>query len=150
MPQSFVCMNCHVVFSTKHREPWLADELPPRLYAYIGGIVRAHGSVLVAAGGMPDHVHLIASLSKESSIAELLREIKANSSRWIHETFPHLSGFHWQTGYGAFAVSYSDLERVKQYLREQPQHHRQRTFQEEFIALLKRHNMAYDEQYLWD
>ncbi len=150
MPQSFVCMHCHIVFSTKGREPWLTDELLPRLFAYIGGIVRAHGSVLVAAGGVPDHVHLLVSLSKESSIADLLREIKANSSRWIHETFPDLGGFHWQTGYGAFAVSYSDLDRVEQYVREQPEHHRERTFQEEFLALLRRHRIPFDERYLWD
>ena len=150
MPQSFVSMNCHIVFSTKQREPWLTNELLPRLSDYSGGIVRAHGSALLAAGGMADHVHLIVSLGKELSIADLLREIKANSSRWIHETFPHLSGFHWQTGYGAFAVSQSRLESVKRYVGNQREHHRMRTFQEEFIELLKRHNFAYDEKYLWD
>ena len=99
---------------------------------------------------MPDHVHLLVSLDKQISMAETMRIVKANSSRWVHETFPALSGFAWQAGYGAFAVSYSHLERVKNYLERQAEHHRKVTFQEEFIAFLKRHEIDYDERYLWD
>jgi len=150
MPQSFVCLNCHLVFSTKHRAALIADSLAPRLYDYIGGITRSQGGCLVAAGGMPDHVHLIVSLGKQMSVADSVRDIKAGSSGWIHETFPAMNPFAWQAGYGAFAVSMSNLDRVKTYIADQAEHHRGQTFQEEFLAFLKRHQMAYDERYLWD
>jgi REP element-mobilizing transposase RayT len=151
MPQSFVSLHHHLVFSTKNRVPLISAEVQPRLFDYIGGILRAERSVLVAAGGMPDHVHLLVSLDKQLSISEALRIIKASSSRWVHDTLPDaLSGFAWQAGYGAFAVSYSHLARVKAYLSRQAEHHRTVTFQEEFIAFLQRHGIGYDERYLWD
>ncbi len=98
MPQSLVSMNTHMVFSTKNREPLILPDLAPRLYQYIGGTCRAKGNVLRCAGGMPDHVHLLVSLGKQSAITDTLRDIKANSSGWIHETFPEMRGFAWQTG----------------------------------------------------
>jgi putative transposase len=150
MPQSFACLHYHLIFSTRHRAPILAEGLRPRLYEYVGGILRAEGGALIAAGGMPDHVHLLASLGRQASVADTLRLIKANSSRWIHETFPDLGGFAWQTGYGAFTVSYSHLPRVRTYIAGQAEHHRTTTFQEEFLAFLRRHHIAYDERYLWD
>ncbi len=150
MPQSFASLHHHLVFSTKNRDPLITDEVQPRLYEYIGGILRAHGCALMAAGGMPDHVHLLVSLDKQLSIAETLRIVKANSSFWVHEGFPVLSAFAWQAGYGAFAVSYSHLDRVRGYLGRQAEHHRGVSFQEEFLAFLKRHEIAYDERYLWD
>jgi REP element-mobilizing transposase RayT len=150
MPQSFVSLNCHVIFSTKNREPLLMPEWTPRLHDYVGGIVRAKGGSLLAAGGMPDHVHLLVSLGKQTGIADLVRDIKSNSSRWVHETFERLRGFAWQTGYGAFAVSYSNLGNVKDYVAKQPEHHRVRTFQEEFLGFLQRHQIEFDAKYLWD
>ena len=150
MPQSFVCLNCHMVFSTKNRVPLIQPDWAPRLYDYVGGIVRGQCGRLLAAGGMPDHVHLAVSLDKKVAVADALRLIKTNSSRWVHETFPALRHFAWQTGYGAFGVSYSDLDRVKQYIAKQQEHHRARTFKEEFLALLKRHQIEYDERYIWD
>ena len=150
MPQSFVCMHCHIIFSTKHRQPLITRDAAPRLYEYVGGIVRNTGSRLMAAGGMPDHVHLIVSLGKQEALADAVRDIKSNSSRWIHETFANLRGFAWQTGYGGFAVSYSNLDEVKRYIAGQHEHHRVRTFKEEFLAFLKRHNCEYDERYIWD
>ena len=150
MPQSFVSLNCHVIFSTKNREPLLLPEWVSRLYQYIGGTLRAKGSVLLAAGGMPDHVHLALSLSKQNAIADIVRDIKANSSRWIHETIDGLGGFAWQTGYGAFSVSQSNMDDVKRYIANQPEHHRVRTFQEEFVLFLRRHGVQYDEQHVWD
>ena len=150
MPQSFICLHCHMVFSTKNRVPMIGQDLTPRLYGYLGGIVDNLGGSLVAAGGMPDHVHLIVSLGKTMSTADTVRTIKSNSSGWVHDTFPEMRRFAWQTGYGAFAVSYSDLNRVKQYIADQREHHRVRTFQEEFRALLERHNIEYDERYIWD
>jgi putative transposase len=150
MPQSFACLNCHLVFSTKNREPLLLPHWTPRLYQYIGGTTRAKGSALLAAGGMPDHVHLLLSLSRQTSISDLVRDIKANSSRWIHETIDGVGGFGWQSGYAAFAVSYSDLDDVKRYIANQSEHHRVRTFQEEFLAFLDRHALTYDPRYVWD
>ena len=117
-------------------------------FRYIGGTLRGEGCALIAAGGVPDHVHLLASLSREISVAELLRRIKSHSSKWIHETDPQRRDFAWQAGYGAFAVSYSHLDHVKAYLAGQVEHHRTVTFQEEFRAFLKRHDITYDERYL--
>lgn len=150
MPQSFGSLHFHIVFSTKNRQPLIDVELQPRLYEYIGGILRAEKSVLLAAGGMPDHVHLLVSLSRELSIAETLRLVKANSSKWIHETFPDRKLFAWQAGYGAFSVSYSNLPDVKSYLARQIEHHRVRTFQDEFRDFLRKHELEWDERYVWD
>jgi REP element-mobilizing transposase RayT len=150
MPQSFACLHTHLIFSTRQRVPMLDIDLLPRLYQYIGGVLRAEGCMLVAAGGTSDHVHLLASLTREIAVADALRVIKTNSSKWIHETDPARGGFAWQSGYGAFAVSYSHLERVKSYLARQAEHHRTMTFQEEFRAFLERHHIAFDERYLWD
>jgi REP element-mobilizing transposase RayT len=150
VPQSFACLHCHVIFSTKSRVPSLAPEFLPRLFDYFGGVLRNRDCALVAAGGMPDHVHLLASLSREVSVAEVVRLVKANSSKWIHETVPALASFAWQNGYGAFAVSYSNLGAVKDYLARQAEHHRVRTFQEEFLEFLRRHAIEYDERYIWD
>lgn len=150
MPQSFACVHLHVVFSTKQRQRLVTDELQPRLYEYIGGTLRKNGSTLIAAGGMPDHVHLLISLGKKSSISETIRFIKSSSSKWVHDTFPTLQQFAWQSGYGAFAVSYSQLATVRKYVANQHEHHRQLTFQDELKALLQRHHVEYDERYLWD
>ena len=150
MPQSYAALYCHVIFSTKNREPLLSRELQPRLFAYIGGGLGGEGNVLLAAGAMPDHVHLLISLSRQTSVAEVVRLVKANSSGWVHQTFPELRGFAWQTGYGAFSVSASALPAVKRYLAGQEEHHRVRTFQEEFVAFLKKHAIPYNERFLWD
>ena len=150
MPQSFSAVHIHLVFSTKQRVPWIDQETAARLYPYFGGVVAASKSSLGCVGGMPDHVHLLISLGRETSISELVRELKSNSSRWIHETFPKQRNFAWQSGYAAFSVSPSRLEEVRKYIENQAEHHRTRTFQEEFRELLKRHNLAFDEQYVWD
>ncbi len=150
MPQSFTCLHYHLIFSTKNRLPQITADLQARLYDYIGGILRSEKSTLLAAGGMPDHVHLLCSLSKELAVAVALRLIKANSSKWVHETFPQHRSFAWQVGYGAFAVSYSHLDSVKRYIARQEAHHRRTTFQAEFMAFLRKHHLEFDERYLWD
>jgi putative transposase len=150
MPQSFTCLHYHLVFSTKHRLPQITEELAPRLYAYLGGILRTDKGCLIAVGGMPDHVHLLARVGKQTSVARALRVLKANSSKWVHETFPDRRDFAWQTGYGAFAVSYSHLSRIQHYIAHQAEHHRTVTFQDEYRAFLRRHHIEYDERYLWD
>lgn len=150
MPGSFVSLYCHVVFSTKDRARLIDDELQPRLFQYMGGTLRKLGGSLIAAGGVPDHVHLLVSMGKQESVSDMLRDIKANSSGWIHETFPDRRSFAWQSGYGAFSVSYSQIEVVRGYLAKQQEHHRVKTFQEEFVALLKKHHIEFDEQHIWD
>ena len=150
MPSSYTCLRYHLIWSTKHREPLITDEIRDRLFQYMGGILRGHGGKLLAAGGMPDHVHLLADISKQQALADALRDIKANSSGWIHETFPNLSRFSWQTGYGAFTVSYSNVDAVKRYIADQAEHHRVRSFQEEFVDFLERHEIEFDQRYLWD
>jgi REP element-mobilizing transposase RayT len=150
MPQSFASLHYHIIFSTKNREPLLDQTLQPRLYEYIGGILRNHDGILLAAGGMPDHVHLLVGLHREMSVSEGVKLVKANSSKWIHDEFPARRAFSWQVGYGAFTVSYSNIDRVKKYIDGQEEHHRLRTFQAEFIAYLRRHGIEHDERYLWD
>jgi REP element-mobilizing transposase RayT len=135
MPQSFVSLHCHLVFSTKHRQSMIAPDLQPRLFEYMGGTARGRNTTLIAAGGMPDHVHLLVSLGKEIALSDYLREMKAQSSKWIHKTFSSRSEFAWQAGYGAFAVSYSQIDDVKKYIHHQEVHHRTRSFQEEFVLM---------------
>ena len=150
MPQSYVSLNLHLIFSTKNRLPQINADLQARLFEYIGGICRAEQSPLLAAGGTPDHVHLLASLGKTLALADFLRLVKTNSSKWVRETIPSHGDFAWQAGYGAFSVSQSGLDQVKRYIANQAEHHRVRTFQEEFLEFLKRLDVPYDERYLWD
>jgi putative transposase len=150
MPQSFACLHYHLIFSTKKRVPLLTPELQPRLFDYIGGILRAENGFLVVAGGASDHVHLLATLSRSTSVSKALRIIKAKSSRWIHETCADKPHFAWQSGYGAFAVSYSNLDSVRQYIARQAEHHKVKSFQDEFIEFLKRHKIEFDERSLWN
>ncbi len=150
MPQSFGSLYFHLIFSTKNRVPSISDTIQPRLFEYLGGILRNQKGRLVAAGGIEDHVHLLVSLSRQACISDTLRDLKSNSSGWIHETFPTQRSFAWQSGYGAFSVSFSALDSVRKYLENQKEHHAKQTFQEEFIAFLKLHELEYDERYIWD
>ena len=147
MASTFTNLLYHLVFSTKERAPLITEGLRDRLYAYTGGIVRDEGGALLAVGGMPDHVHLLARFKADSSVAEMVRRIKANSSRWIHQELGSRS-FAWQSGYGAFSVSESQKASVRRYIETQQEHHTRLSFQAELITLLKRHQIAYDERYL--
>jgi REP element-mobilizing transposase RayT len=124
--------------------------LKPRLYEYCGGILESQKSCLIAAGGTADHIHFLVSLGREASIAETVRLVKSNTSKWMHETFPEQRTFQWQAGYGAFGVSLSSVPTVKRYVANQEERHKTRSFQEEFRAFLIRHRLAYDEKYVWD
>ena len=150
MAHSFASLTFHIVFSTKDRRPLITPDLQPRLYDYIGGIIRGQGGVLLAAGGMANHGHLLAGTARDKCMSDFVRAIKGNSSRWVHEEFPHLRHFGWQEGYGAFSISYPGQEKVKAYIAGQAEHHRTVTFQEEFIAFLKQHQISYDERYIWE
>ena len=150
MPQSFCNLTYHLVFSTKQRRPWITKEFGRRLYDYLGGTIRDLGGTMLAINGMPDHVHILTRLRQDIAVSVVLRKIKASSRKWIHGVFPDATQFAWQSGYGAFTVSKSRIEDVRAYLDEQEQHHRTRTFQEEFVALLEAHGIEYDEKFLWD
>jgi REP-associated tyrosine transposase len=150
VPHSYTKLLYHLVFSTKHREPFLGPSVLPRLGEYLGGAVRGEGGTALIINGMPDHIHILARLRQDAALSDVLRAIKANSSGWVHETFPELGGFAWQSGYGAFTVSASQAETVRRYIERQQEHHRRRTFQEEFLALLNAHGIDYGERYLWD
>jgi len=150
MPSSYTCLRFHLIWSTKHRQPVLPDDTRNRLFQYIGGILRHDGGALLAAGGMPGHLHLLADIGKQQSVADAVRDIKSSSSGWIHQTFPEMNSFAWQTGYGAFTVSDSSTEAVQTYIANQAQHHRKRTFQGEFVEFLRRHGIEFDERYLWE
>lgn len=145
---SFVQLHYHVVFATKQRRPLLAEQLRPRLIEYIGGVLRAAGSVLLEAGGAADHMHLAISASQQQSLANMVRDIKAGSSRWIHDTFGDLRTFAWQDGYAAFSVSHSVMPKVREYIRGQEGHHKELSFDEELAALLERHDVEFDRRYL--
>jgi REP-associated tyrosine transposase len=149
MPQSFSSLHCHIIFSTKNRKPQINADLQPRLFEYIGGILRENSSPLISAGGMPDHIHLLVSLNRTLAIADAVRLIKTNSSGWVHDEL-RFHEFQWQNGYGAFAVSYSNIDQVKTYIANQEQHHPTISFQDEFREFLRRHGLEWDEQYVWD
>jgi len=148
MPSSFTSLHFHLIFSTKDRVPLITAALRERLYPYIGGILREQRHELVEIDGMADHVHLVVRLHPTGAPADVLRIVKANSSKWVRETLGE-HGFGWQDGYGAFTVSLSNLAAVRQYVRDQEKHHQKTTFQEEFVEFLKRHEIPYDERYIW-
>jgi putative transposase len=150
VPQSFASLHVHLTFSTKHRQPLLTPDLRPRLFEVFGGILRQENCSLIAAGGTDDHVHLLASLSRTITIADVVRIVKSNSSSWIHGTIREMHEFAWQTGYRAFAVSYSGLDAVKAYVANQEAHHAKMSYQDEFRELLRRHGIEWDERYVWD
>ena len=150
MPQSFTCLHYHLVFSTRGREPTITPDLRPRVWDYLGGLVRGVGGIPLGVGGTADHVHLLVTLRQQPAVADVLRHLKAVSSGWVHQTFPAAGGFWWQTGYGAFTVSHSGLARVRAYIADQEAHHRSRTFQNEYRAILTDHGIEWDERYVWD
>ncbi len=147
---SYVSSYFHCVFSTKERRPLIQPPLRERLWPFLGGIARQNGMKAIEIGGVPDHVHLLLSLPSTLSIAKALQIIKGGSSKWVHETFPEQWLFGWQVKYGAFSVSVSVLDKTIEYIKSQEEHHRKMTFQEEFLALLKKHHIACDERYLWE
>ena len=150
MAHTFTNLSVHLIFSTKDRAPQIDAELAPRLFPYMGGILRESGTQPLLINGVADHVHLLIGLCATHALADVMRVLKTNSSRWVHEQWPARAGFAWQTGYGAFSVSYSNIDAVKAYIARQEEHHRSISFQEEFIAFLRRHQIEFDERYIWE
>ena len=147
---SYVSSYYHCVFGTKERRPLIPPALRDRLWPYLGGIARQNEMTAIEIGGMPDHVHILLSLPSTLPIAKAMQLIKGGSSKWVHESFPEHRLFGWQVKYGAFSVSVSQLEKTTHYIRSQAEHHRKMTFQEEFLALLNRHGIVYDQRYFWE
>jgi putative transposase len=149
IPMSYISAYFHCVFSTKARRLFITPELRERLWPFLGGIARQNKMKAVEIGGVEDHVHILLSLPSTMAISQALQLIKGGSSKWVHERFPEHREFAWQEEYGAFSVSVSQLDKTIEYIKGQAAHHRKMTFQEEFLALLKKHRIEYDERYLW-
>lgn len=150
MSGTFHNLKFHLIFSTKYREPWLNDHVRPRIHNYLGGTIRGERGAVLAIGGMADHVHILFGWRTDETLSTLVRNLKANSSRWIHETFPALRSFAWQEGYSIFTVSQSQAPTVRNYIKRQEEHHRIKTFREELLAFLRAHSVEFDEKYVFD
>jgi putative transposase len=145
MPSTWTQNFYHAVYSTKDRVELITPDIEPRLYAFVGGILKDLGCVLYEINGMPDHLHALIRYPAALSHSDMLRHMKARSTKWLHESFPHLSEFAWQEGYGGFTVSKSEAPRVGRYIARQKEHHKRMTFKEEFLELLRLHGIEYDE-----
>jgi REP element-mobilizing transposase RayT len=151
MAQSLARLWTHLIFSTKERYPFLSDPtVRSDMHGYLAKVLRRHDCPTLVVGGCDDHVHALFTLSRNYSIAQIVKEIKRTSSAWIKTVERRYSRFHWQAGYGAFSVSQSHVAQVQNYVMPQEQHHRRKTFQDEFRAFLKKYEIEYDECYVWD
>jgi REP element-mobilizing transposase RayT len=146
MGHAYFRNHLHVIFSTKDRRKTIARQLQPTLWRYLAGICRSHGIAALEAGGMEDHVHILLELPPTVALGRAMMLVKANSSRWMSE---RVQGFSWQEGYGAFAVSASNVDRVIRYIHNQEAHHRRRTFEDEFRELLRKHGVEYDPKHVF-
>ena len=146
MSHSYLSNHVHIVFSTRERVAMIKGDRGKRLHGYLIGVAKNVGITMIAIGGMPDHIHLLVSLPGDVSVAKAVNLFKSNSSKWMNE---HKPGFAWQKGYGAFSVSASNLDSVKEYVLNQAEHHKKRDFQQEFLSLLKKHNVEYNPRYVW-
>jgi putative transposase len=149
MANTYCSLHYHLVFSTKNRERRIDPDIEQRIWEYLGGIARKNEMKALQVGGVEDHVHLVFGMKPTMSVSQAVQQFKGATSKWIHETFPDLAEFAWQDGYGAFTVSKSQLPEVVHYVANQREHHRVRTFQEEYLALLEKHEIEYDERFLW-
>jgi REP element-mobilizing transposase RayT len=148
MSHSFTNLLYHIIISTKERQPWLAPGLRPGLFACLGSLLKEEGGTPLLINGVADHVHILAKLKQDRAVADVVRAFKAHSSAWMHRQDASPAPFAWQTGYGAFTVSYSQVEVVRAYIRNQEEHHRRLAFQQEFRAFLRRHGIEFTEEEL--
>jgi len=149
MSHSYVSNRMHCVFSTKERRKVIDQELETRLRPYVIGIALQNGFQIAAVGGMEDHIHLLVLLPGPLSVSKAIQLIKGGSSKWIHGEFPQHRKFAWQEGYGAFGVSISQMDQTIAYIKNQKEHHRKKTYEEEFISFLKKHKIEYDPKYVF-
>jgi REP-associated tyrosine transposase len=150
MLQSLSSVLIHLIFSTKNREPFITPEIETELHPYMAKIFREVKSPSLAIGGTADHVHILFSLGRVIAIADVVEEVKTNSSKWIKTKRPEFRNFHWQAGYGAFSIGQSGVPALKRYIRRQKEHHRRVTFQDEYRTFLKVYGIDFDECFVWD
>jgi putative transposase len=149
MANTYTSLHYHIVFSTKNREPFIKKDMRERIWAFLGGIARENKMTALYIGGTEDHIHILLMAPPAMALSKMVQLLKGGSSKWIHETFPEMRGFAWQDGYGAFTVSKSHLPEIVRYIQGQEEHHRAKTFQEEYVAFLREHGIEYDERYVW-
>ncbi len=149
MGQSLVKNYLHIVFSTKHREHSIHQEIEDELHSYLGGICNKLDCQVIKVGGFTNHVHILCMLSKKITLMKLMEELKSHSSKWIKTKGDNYANFYWQDGYGAFSVNPSEVDIVIKYIENQKEHHRKKTFKEEYVAFLKKYEVEYDEKYVW-
>ena len=150
MPQSLSRVLVHLVFGTKDRVPWMNREIRSELHAYLGGITRNHGGWPIEIGGVEDHVHICLGLARTTSVAEMVSALKASSSKWMKNKHRDLNQFQWQAGYAAFSVDPLNLDALVNYIRNQEEHHRSKSFQDEYREFLKAHGIQFEEKYVWE
>jgi REP element-mobilizing transposase RayT len=150
MANTYSSLFYHIVFSTKRRQPYIRVEIENRVWAFIGGIARKHKMSALQVGGVEDHIHILVMASPVFAPSRIAQFLKGDSSKWIHTSFSDLRDFGWQDGYGAFTVSKSKVPEVIRYIQHQREHHKVKSFEEEYLELLRLHGVEYDERYVWD
>jgi putative transposase len=150
MANTYTALHYHVIFSTKNRESWIRTDVEQRIWSYMGGIARENEVKPLHIGGIENHVHLLLGVPPVLAVSKAVQLIKGGSSKWIRDTLPGFAAFGWQDGYAAFTVSKSHVPEVEAYIRTQRDHHRHRSFEEEYRAFLDRHAIQYDERYIFD
>ncbi len=150
MPQSLSKMLVHLIFSTKNRERWITEDIRPELHPYLNSVFKAVDSPAISIGSVEDHVHILFQLSKNQPVCKVVERTKSSSSKWIKSKGSKFAQFSWQSGYGAFSVSQSHAKEVQNYIANQKEHHRVKSFQEELRSFLNKYEVPYDECYVWD
>ena len=150
MGQSLVKNYIHLIFSTKYRAPLIHPSIETELHSYLGGICNKLECQVIKVGGYTDHIHILCSLSKKVALVKLMKELKLNSSKWIKTKGVEHNNFYWQDGYGAFSINPTEVDTVTAYIANQHEHHKKKTFKEEYRAFLKKYHVDYDEKYVWD
>ena len=150
MPQSLSSVLIHLVFSTKNRDPLISAEIAPELHAYMAAVFRACHSPALSINGTENHIHGLFALSRTVTVADVVEEVKKRSSKWVKGKGLAFRNFQWQTGYGAFSIGQSNVPALLRYIAEQKEHHRRRTFEDEYRGLLKMYGVSFDERYVWD
>ncbi len=150
MPQSLSCIPIHFIWSTKERQPFIKPEIEKELFSYMASIFRANASPALTINGTANHVHILSMLSRNITIAKLIEEVKKGSSKWIKTKDTDYRKFYWQSGYAALGIGQSNIESLKMYIANQKKHHREKTFQQEYVEFMKKYCIEYDERYVWD
>lgn len=148
MANNYLSLHFHVVFSTKHRERWITPEIESEVWAYLGGICRAHGVKALMIGGVEDHIHLLVGMPATVLLCDLVKRIKGESSKWISTKWPAMKAFSWQDGYGGFSIGHSQIRDTVHYISHQREHHRKFSFEQEYRRFVEVHGLPLDEKYL--